>query len=144
MSVPPQLGFHGSDFSAFEEDMTARAQQRFNHRRQRKLIARRGKNPFGTHRTPYHADIMASEDWPLANIPDGIQDSFEVRPLVSLSLPFTSTAHLRCDQVLLADLNSGPRFSNSGTDTSLAPQGVPSLTLIPACSFRECNSLTPL
>ncbi|KAH9229567.1 hypothetical protein K456DRAFT_747872 [Colletotrichum gloeosporioides 23] len=81
MSAPPRLGFHGSDYFAFEQSMTARAQQRFNQRRMRKLIARHGKHPFGAHRTPHHVGIMSNEDWPLDTMPDGIQDSFEAQQL---------------------------------------------------------------
>ncbi|KAL0932415.1 uncharacterized protein CTRU02_213369 [Colletotrichum truncatum] len=80
MNAPPRLGFHGSDIFAFEQRMTARAQEQFNNRRFRKLIARH-KHPLSAHRSPQSPGSMASEDWSLANVPDGIQDSFEAQQL---------------------------------------------------------------
>ncbi|GJD05265.1 hypothetical protein ColKHC_14090 [Colletotrichum higginsianum] len=80
MNAPPRLGYHGLDVFAFEQDMKARAQQRFNDRRQKKFFVRNGKFPLSHHGRPtQQPGVMASEDWSLASVPDGIQDSFELR-----------------------------------------------------------------
>ncbi|TDZ23589.1 hypothetical protein Cob_v003532 [Colletotrichum orbiculare MAFF 240422] len=81
MSAPPRLAFHGSDIFAFEQGITARAQQRFNNRRLRKLVVRNGKqHPLNlSRRSSQYAGAMTDEDWSMANMPDGIQDNFEVQ-----------------------------------------------------------------
>ncbi|CCF34349.1 hypothetical protein CH063_06367 [Colletotrichum higginsianum] len=82
MNAPPRLGYHGLDVFAFEQDMKARAQQRFNDRRQKKFFVRNGKFPLSHHGRPtQQPGVMASEDWSLASVPDGIQDSFEAQQL---------------------------------------------------------------
>lgn len=78
MSAPPRLVFHGSDIFAFEQLMKAKVQQRSDDRRQKKLFVRNGKHPLSS-RSIQQPGAMASEDWSLAGVPDGIQDSFEVR-----------------------------------------------------------------
>ncbi|KAL2880268.1 hypothetical protein SGCOL_004317 [Colletotrichum sp. CLE4] len=79
--VAAPWGFHGSDIFAFEQDMKVRAQQRSNIRRQRKLFARNThKIPFNF-RSTQQPVVMSSEDWSLAVIPDGVQDSFEAQQL---------------------------------------------------------------
>ncbi|GKT52738.1 hypothetical protein ColTof4_14237 [Colletotrichum tofieldiae] len=80
MSAPPRLVFHGSDIFAFEQVMKAKVQQRSNDRRQKKLIVRNGKHPLSS-RSIQQPGAMASEDWSLAGVPDGIQDNFEAQQL---------------------------------------------------------------
>ncbi|KAK1721371.1 uncharacterized protein BDZ83DRAFT_583691 [Colletotrichum acutatum] len=79
--VAAPWGFHGSDILAFEQEMKVRAQQRSNIRRQRKLFARNThKNSF-SFRSTQQPGAMSSEDWSLAVIPEGTQDSFEAQQL---------------------------------------------------------------
>ncbi|WP_254554534.1 hypothetical protein, partial [Salmonella enterica] len=71
--------------------MAAKAQRHLNNRRLRKLIARNGKHSPSSRRLTQPAGVMASEDLFLASMPDGIQDSFEVRSLARFLSPSVSS-----------------------------------------------------
>lgn len=92
MDAHPRLVFNGSDIFAFEQNVKARAQKRFNTRHHRKLMVRNGKLPLSSGPTQ-QPGAMESEDWSLASMPDGIQDNLEVRWLILILITSPSVRH---------------------------------------------------